>query len=98
MYYKYQNVIKWQMALQIIKLIIIYYYTMYIFLWFKSNKVSGKNPSLEKEIIVCYFIIKKTLSDTTKPAHVVTSIKESPVLKGYLFLSCQKILYELNLF
>ena len=73
-----------------------YYILLYhVYLFMIS---SGKKPSLEKEIIVYYFIIKKTLSDTTKPAHVVTSIKESPVLKGYLFLSCQNILYELNLF
>jgi len=36
---------------------------------------------------------------TVKPAHVVTSIKQSPVLKGHLFLVLSlKILYELNLF
>jgi len=34
-----------------------------------------------------------------KPAHVVTSIKLSPVLKGHLFLVLSlKIVYELNLF
>ena len=36
---------------------------------------------------------------TVKPAHVVTSIKQSPVLKGRLFLVLpQKLSYELNLF
>ena len=27
---------------------------------------------------------------TVKPAHVVTSIKQSPVLKGHIFLSCHR--------
>jgi len=36
---------------------------------------------------------------TVKPAHVVTSIKQSPALKGHLFLVLSmKISYELNLF
>jgi len=34
---------------------------------------------------------------TVKLAHAVTSIKQSPVLKGHLFMSYQKISYELNL-
>jgi len=25
---------------------------------------------------------------TVKPAHVITSIKQSPVFKGHIFLSC----------
>jgi len=34
-----------------------------------------------------------------KPVHAVTSIKQSPVLSGYLFLVLSwKISYELNLF
>jgi hypothetical protein len=34
-----------------------------------------------------------------KPAYAVTSIKQSPVLKGHLFIVLsQKIYYELNLF
>jgi hypothetical protein len=40
----------------------------------------------------------KELINTVKHAHVVTSIKQSPVLKDHLFLDLsQKILYELNL-
>jgi hypothetical protein len=36
---------------------------------------------------------------TVKPAHAVTSIKQSSVLKGHLFLVLTlKISYELNLF
>jgi hypothetical protein len=36
---------------------------------------------------------------TVKSAHAVTSIKQSPVLKGHLFLfPSWKISYELNLF
>ena len=36
---------------------------------------------------------------TVKPAHVVTCIKQSPVLKGHPFLVLlEKIGYELNLF
>ena len=36
---------------------------------------------------------------TVKPAHAVTSIKQSPVLKGHLFVVLSlKISYELNLF
>jgi hypothetical protein len=31
-----------------------------------------------------FFSVEKT--DTVKPAHVVTSIKQSPKLKGHLFL------------
>jgi len=34
---------------------------------------------------------------TVKPAHAVTSIKQSPVLQCHIFLS-QKVSYELNLF
>ena len=29
-------------------------------------------------------------SYTFKPAHTVTSIKQSPVLKGHFFLSCHR--------
>ena len=37
--------------------------------------------------------------DTVNPAYAVTSIKQSPVLKGHLFLVLsQNISYELNLF
>ena len=36
---------------------------------------------------------------TVKPAEAVSSIKQSPVLKGHLFLVLsQKTLYEMNLF
>jgi hypothetical protein len=36
---------------------------------------------------------------TVKPANAVTSIKQSPVLKGHIFLVLSlKISYELNLF
>jgi hypothetical protein len=36
---------------------------------------------------------------TVNPAHVVTSTKKSPVLKGHLFLMLLwKISYEMNLF
>ena len=36
---------------------------------------------------------------TVKPAHAVTSNKQSPVLKGHLFIVLLlKISYELNLF
>ena len=36
---------------------------------------------------------------TVKPVQAVTSIKQSPVLKGHLFLVLSyNILYELNLF
>ena len=40
-------------------------------------------------------------SYTVKPAHgdAATSVKQSPVLKGHIFLTLsQKISYELNLF
>jgi len=38
-------------------------------------------------------------TDAVKPSHVVTSIKQSLVLKGQLFLVLSKqILHELNLF
>ena len=41
----------------------------------------------------------KMYSYTVEPVHAVTSIKQSPVLKGHIFLVLsQKILYELNLF
>ena len=33
---------------------------------------------------------KSYITDTVKPAHVITSIKQSPVLKGHLFLSSFK--------
>jgi hypothetical protein len=35
---------------------------------------------------------------TVKLAHAVTSIKQSPVFNGHLFLSCHRNLYALNLF
>jgi hypothetical protein len=36
---------------------------------------------------------------TVKPAHVVTSIKQSPVLKGYIFIVLsRRIVNEFNLF
>ena len=38
-------------------------------------------------------------TDTVKPSNVVTFIKQSPVLKGHLFLVLsEQIVYELNLF
>jgi hypothetical protein len=36
-----------------------------------------------------YFIYTKYIY-TVKPAHVVASIKQSPLLKGHLFLSCHR--------
>ena len=39
------------------------------------------------------------LRNTIKPAHTVTSIKQSPVLKGHLCLGLSlKISYKLNFF
>jgi len=54
----------------------------------------------------CYIIIVYSLGDnnlkiqiTVKPDHVVTSIKQSPILKGHLFLVMSlKVSCELNLF
>ena len=44
-------------------------------------------------------MLKKYNVYTVKPAHVATSIKQSPVLKGHLFLvQSLKISNELNLF
>jgi hypothetical protein len=34
----------------------------------------------------CYLYIDAVYVITVKPVHVVTSIKQSPVLKGHLFL------------
>jgi hypothetical protein len=43
---------------------------------------------------VCHLKLPKFTGDnsvnTVKPAHAVTSIKQSPVLKGHLFLSCHR--------
>ena len=36
-------------------------------------------------------------SITVKATHVVTSVKQSPVLKGHFFVLLYKISYELNL-
>jgi hypothetical protein len=45
----------------------------------------------------CIFLLIQW--NTVKPAHEVTSIMQSPVLKGHLFLVLSwKISYELNLF
>ena len=48
---------------------------------------------------IIYTYIASVVYSTVKPAHVVTSFKQSPVLKGHWFLVLlQKISYELNLF
>ena len=48
-------------------------------------------------LYVIYF--EMVYTNTVKPAHKVTSIKQPPVLKGHTFLVLsQKILCELNLF
>ena len=50
----------------------------------------------KREIWICLF---RKIIYTVKPVHAVTSIKQSPVLKGHHFLVLsQKISYELNLF
>jgi hypothetical protein len=42
--------------------------------------------------------VNYVVMNTLKPAHAVTSIKQSPVLKGHIFLVLsEKISYELNL-
>jgi len=46
-----------------------------------------------------YYPIKFSKTYTVKPANAVTSIKQTPVLKGNFFLVLSlKISYELNLF
>ena len=51
------------------------------------------------ESISTLFWFEDNLINTVKPSHVVTSIKQSPVLKGHHFLVLLlKYLYELNLF
>jgi len=43
--------------------------------------------------------ISETKLNTVKPAHVVTSLKQPPLLKDHLFLILsQKTSYEFNLF
>ena len=46
-----------------------------------------------------YEVVEKKLTNTVKPVHAVTSIKQSSALKGHLVpVMSYKISYELNLF
>jgi hypothetical protein len=53
---------------------------------------------LDHHIVWCVAWCICVLTHTVKHDHVVTSIKQSPILKVTFHLSCQKISFELNFF
>jgi hypothetical protein len=56
-------------------------------------------PKKNTKLFIIYRYDEKNSLYSVKPPHAVTSIKQSPVLKGHLFLVLsKKISYELNLF
>ena len=57
---------------------------------FRGTRYDEFKISISLMIIIVY---------TVKPAHAITSVKQSPVLEGHHFLVLsQKFSYELNLF
>ena len=72
--------------------------------YFKNKSLSlncskAQNDRKMKDYICSFWNQYIYLLYTVKPAQVITSIKQSPVLKGHIFLvMSQKIPYQLNLF
>ena len=62
------------------------------------RQINNKQTQISQIIIQMLYTINKSIH-TVKPVCVITSIKQSPVLKGHIFLILsQKISYEFNLY
>jgi hypothetical protein len=58
---------------------------------FSFNKIIyGSHTLLENLSFIMRVCKVDIYSNTVKPAHVITSIKKSPVFKVHLFLSCHR--------
>jgi len=56
------------------------------YLWYVLTRCDNKDNFLCDNTCVANRYSSYIIRYTVKPAHVVTSIKQSPVLKGHLFL------------